>query len=210
MNNQKNLKEIMSNNLKQLLKKKGKTQTDLAKELNLPEMTVSNWINAKTYPRIDKIQLLADYFNVYRSDLTEEKLSNLYEASPQTIKVPILGTIACGEPLFVEENYSGYRYESPESLPSGDTYFLEAKGDSMEPSIPDGAFVLIRKQEEVENGEIAAVLVNGDTEATLKRIKKQGDLIILMPDNHTYEPIVVSKEYPARIIGKAIRYTRDL
>lgn len=65
------LKEIMANNIQRLLRQKGKTQTDLASDLDIPETTVSNWINAKTYPRIDKIQMLADYFNVLRPDLTE-------------------------------------------------------------------------------------------------------------------------------------------
>ena len=61
----------------------------------------------------------------------------------------------------------------------------------------------------MENGEIAAVLVNGDTEATLKRVKKQGNVVILMPDNPSYEPIIITSNVPARIIGKAIRFTRD-
>ncbi|GIN38493.1 LexA family protein [Heyndrickxia oleronia] len=200
----------MSKNLKAQLKKVGKSQTDLAKELNLPEMTVSNWVKAKTYPRIDKIQLMADYFGIKRSDLTEDKPENLYDFNSLTVKVPILGTIACGEPILVAENFEGYRYESADTLPQGETYYLKAKGDSMEPTIPNGSSVLIRMQNDVENGEIAAILLNGDTEATLKRVKKQGDVVILMPDNPVYEPIIVSEKNPARIIGKAIRYTVDL
>ena len=70
----------------------------------------------------------------------------------------------------------------------------------MTPTIPDGALVLIREQPEVESGAIAAVLVNGETEATLKRIKRQGNMMILMPDNPEYEPIVVDKYNPARIL----------
>lgn len=66
-------KEILSHNLKKLLNSKGKTQTDMAKELNLKESTVSSWINATKYPRRDKIELLADYFNVMPSDITEDK-----------------------------------------------------------------------------------------------------------------------------------------
>jgi len=210
LNDSQKLKNVMSQNLKKHLKRTGKTQTDLAKDLNFPEMTVSNWINAKTSPRIDKIQLMANYFGISRSDLTEEKPENIYTTNPQLVSIPILGTIACGEPIYVSENFSGYRYESAELTPSGNTYYLEAKGNSMEPTIPNGALVLIREQSDVENGEIAAVLLNGDTEATLKRIKKQDGFIILMPDNPTYEPIIVSELNPARIIGKAIRFTVDL
>lgn len=66
------LKKIMAANIQRFLRQKGKSQTDLATDLDIPEMTVSNWINAKTYPRVDKIQLMADYFNVRRSDLTEQ------------------------------------------------------------------------------------------------------------------------------------------
>jgi repressor LexA len=205
-----NPKQIMANNIKKYLNKHRKTQTDLAKDLNIPETTVSNWVKANTYPRVDKIQLMADYFGVNRADLTEDKPDNATYVSDKFVKVPILGEIACGEPLYVAENFVGYKTESADTLPNGDIFYLEAKGKSMEPTIPDGSSVLVRAQSDVENGEIAAVLVNGDTEATLKRIKKQDGLIILMPDNSTFEPIVASKKYPVRIIGKAIRFTVDL
>lgn len=80
----------------------------------------------------------------------------------------------------------------------------------MEPTIPDGSHVLIREQSEVEYGEIAAVLVNGDTEVTLKKYTRQGDTVLLMPINSAHEPIIITEDNPARIIGKAIRYTQDL
>lgn len=66
-------KEILSKNLKNLLERKGKTQTDMAKDLDLKESTVSSWINAVKYPRRDKIELLSDYFGVMPSDITEDK-----------------------------------------------------------------------------------------------------------------------------------------
>ncbi|MEV2909243.1 XRE family transcriptional regulator [Paenibacillus larvae] len=204
------MKKTFSENLKRLLDKKGLTQTDMARYLNIPETTVSNWIKASTYPRPDKIQLMADYFNVRRSDLTEEQPTNIYTLAPETVKIPILGAIACGDPILAEENLLGYRFESPDNLPSGTLYYLEAKGDSMEPTIPNGSLVMIRKQSDVEYGEIAAVQLNGDTEATLKRVKKQGDVVLLMPDNPAHEPYIITKDNPARIIGKAVRFVQDL
>lgn len=66
-------KEILSKNLKKLLSRKGKSQTDMAKELKLNESTVSSWINSAKYPRRDKIELMADYFGVMPSDITEDK-----------------------------------------------------------------------------------------------------------------------------------------
>ena len=80
----------------------------------------------------------------------------------------------------------------------------------MSPTIPDNSFVLIREQPSVEYGEIAAVLVNGDTEATLKRVKKQGDIIMLIADNTDYPPYIITESNPARIIGKAIQVSVDL
>ncbi|QPQ29422.1 LexA family protein [Lysinibacillus sp. JNUCC 51] len=200
------LKIVFSINLKQQLDKRGLNQTDMARDLNLPETTVSNWMKASTYPRPDKIQLMADYFNIRRSELTEEQPTNLIEIQPNLAKIPILGTIACGEPILAEQNVEGYMYEFSELLPAGNIFALVAKGDSMEPTIPNGSKVLIREQSEVEYGEIAAVLVNGDTEATLKRVKKQGDTILLMPDNPKHEPYIVDQNNPAKIIGKAISF----
>ncbi|MFB7158018.1 LexA family protein [Lysinibacillus sp. NPDC056232] len=200
------LKIVFSINLKQQLDKRGLNQTDMARDLNLPETTVSNWMKASTYPRPDKIQLMANYFNIRRSDLTEEQPTNLIEIQPNFMKIPILGTIACGEPILAEQNVEGYMYEFSELLPAGNIFALVAKGDSMEPTIPNGSKVLIREQSEIEYGEIAAVLVNGDTEATLKRVKKQGDTILLMPDNPKHEPYIVDQNNPAKIIGKAISF----
>lgn len=203
------LKIIFSNNLKKYLNRNGISQTDLANELNIPETTFSNWMQAKTYPRPDKIQMLADYFKITRSDLTEEEQNYDGECSI-SVQIPVLGAIACGSPILAEQNYEEYRCEAAEHLPSGKLLYLKAKGNSMEPTIPNGAYVMIREQPNVESGEIAAVLVNGDTEATLKRIKKQGNIIMLMPDNPTHNPMIIDENNPAKIIGKAIRFTQDL
>lgn len=116
------------------------------------------------------------------------------------VRIPILGTVAAGIPLYAEQNVFGYE-DVPRSLvKSGEYFFLIVQGDSMTGSrIFPGDKVLIRRQSIVENGEIALVLVNGD-EATLKRVKYLNDKAILLPDNPSYEPMV----YPisdVQIIG---------
>ncbi|MEG0449310.1 MAG: XRE family transcriptional regulator [Lysinibacillus sp.] len=203
-------KIVFSKNLEALLTKTGKTVSDLSSDLGISYSTVSDWKNGKKMPRGGSLQSLADYFNINLSSLLEEKPTNVIELSPATVKVPVMGKIACGDPIYAEENFNGYRYESPDTLPSGKLVYLEAKGDSMEPTIPNGSFVLIREQPEVEYGQIAAVLVNGDTEITLKRVKRQGDMVMLMPDNPNHEPYIITADNPARIVGKAIRFTQDL
>ena len=142
---------------------------------------------------------------------------NLYEQSKiirvtpdNMVAIPIIGTIACGDPKKKKENIIGYRNHLKDTLPKGETFFLTAKGDSMEPKIPNGSDVLIRLQDDVEDGEIAAVLVNGDAEATLKRVKKQGDIIMLIAENSAYPPYIITRENPARILGKAVGVSFDL
>lgn len=204
-------KDILANNLQKLAHQKGKTQADMVRELGIAEATLRSWFNAEKYPRIDKIQMLADYFNVSRSRLTEEwQIANNLERVIRTRAIPVLGAIACGEPILAEENIAEYREEFEDRLPSGDLFFLQASGDSMEPTIPNRSYVLIRQQPRVEDGEIAAVLVNGDEEATLKRVKHQGNIVMLIADNTKYPPIIVNEDNPARIIGKAVKISIDL
>lgn len=204
-----NPKEILSNNLNDLINKKRKTQADVVRDLEIPEATIRSWFNGEKYPRIDKIQILADYFNVPRSRITEEQTGVMQRVS-NLVKVPILGTITCGEPILVEENIEDYREEIADLLPTGNIFYLKTRGDSMTPTIPENSFVMIREQADVEDGEIAAVLVNGDEEATLKRVKRQGDIIMLVADNPSYPPYVITKDNPARILGKAIKFSADL
>lgn len=208
MKNAKTMKEILVENLELHLAKKSLNQTDMARDLGFPETTVSNWMKGETYPRPDRLQMMADYFNVRRSDLTEQRPTNVIEVSQRTVRIPVLGVIACGDPILAEANYEDYRTELEDRLPSGKLFYLEAKGDSMHPEITDGSMVLLREQHDVENGEIAAVMVNGNTEATLKRIKKQDGMVILMPVNPLHEPIFVTDTNPAQIIGKVMRSER--
>lgn len=201
-------RNILASNLKDLADKKRVTQADIIRDLGLSESTVRSWFNGEKYPRIQKLQLLAEYFNVPRSRLTEKRAENLSIATLK--RIPVLGEIACGDPITADENIIDYRDEIAEQLPTGDLFYLKAKGESMSPTITNGSYVLIKVQPNVENGEIAAVLVNGDTEATLKRVKHQGDIVMLVADNPDYMPYVITKDNPARIIGKAIKMSVDL
>lgn len=206
-------KQIMARNIKRFMAINNVDRMKLSKDLKIKYTTLSDWINEKTYPRIDKIELMANYFKVSKADLIEESAipSNIIPATPENmVAIPIIGTIACGDPILADENIIGYRYHLKDTLPKGETFYLKAKGDSMEPKIPNGADVLIRHQDTVEDGEIAAVLVNGDTEVTLKRVRYQGDSVMLVAENSNYPPYIINKENPARIVGKAVEVVFDL
>lgn len=206
------MREIISENLKRVLNEYGITQNKLSKIAGVSESTVGKWILKKSAPRMGAIQKIADHFDLPKSYILEENhgIENIEKIPAETIKVPVLGKIACGDPILAEENFEGFRFLSTSQVPEGGAFILITDGDSMEPTIPAGSEVLIKSQSDVENGEIAAVLVNGDTEATLKRVKKQGRSILLMPDNNEYDPIIVDEAYPARIIGKAVQFTHSL
>ena len=200
-------RQIVSNNLNELAKRKGVIPADLVRDLGIAEATIRSWFNGTKYPRIQSVQQLADYFGVPRSRITEEWVPNKIRSNGRVVRVPVLGTIACGSPILSEENVDYYEDELEDLLPSGNVFYLKTKGDSMFPTIPEKSLVLIREQPSVENGEIAAVLVNGDTEATLKRVHYSGDTVLLQADNPLYPPYIVSEDNPARIIGKVIKYS---
>lgn len=208
------MNSFFAQNLRYLRERQKIEQLELAKLLGRKSASsISEWEKGTYTPKSGVISDIARIFNVKIDELMSSDLSkpsNLISVAPQTVRVPILGVIACGDPILAEENIKGYRYESPEDLPSGTHFYLEAQGNSMEPTIPNGSSVLIREQPEVEYGEIAAVLLNSDSEATLKRVKRQGDMVMLMPDNPSHAPYIITADNPARIIGKAIRYVQDL
>lgn len=142
--------------------------------------------------------------------LNDDDIEKIKKLEPHNyqIRVPILGKIACGEPIFAEENIVGYRDLTFDHEPDGTLFLLKCQGHSMEPLIPDGSLVTIRRQLMVENGELAAVLI-GD-EATIKRVKFNKGNIILIPENKDYEPIILDEKNPGTIIGKVIHVDYDI
>lgn len=204
-------KKVISARITSLLDRSNTTQRELSKATKIPGSTLTGYVKGYTLPSAGNVQKIADYFNVLKSEIDPRfKPVNVHLPPTKTKKVPILGTIACGDPITADENIEGYRETIADLLPSGTVFYLKAKGQSMEPTIPNGSYVLIREQPTVEDGEIAAVLVNGDTEATLKRVRRQHNVSMLLPDNSDFEPIILSEDYPGRIIGKAIKFTTDL
>ena len=206
-------KHIFSNNLCRLLERNGITQIELAKKMNVAASTVSSWCNGDKMPRMDKVEWMANFFGVSRTSLIDD-ISNRpvaipagFSPMPETVLVPRIGRIACGDPITAEENVEDY----DEVLKSWHADFtLICCGDSMLPKIEDGDVVAIRSQPTVENGEIAAVRI-GD-EATLKRVFLHPDYIELRPLNPEYDSIIHRREEMAdiKIEGRAVGLCRNL
>lgn len=149
-----------------------------------------------------------DFGLCVRETVAEYNTKNLVPVTGKIIRIPLLGSIPAGIPVECEENIIDY-IDTPESqVMNGEYFYLKVKGDSMIGSgIMDGYTVLVKKQSDVENGEIAVVRVNSH-EATLKRVKKINGQVILYPDNIKYDPIVITSD-EAEIIGKVIKVEFD-
>lgn len=190
----------MGERIKQLRIRHNMTQEELGKAVGIQKSAVQKWEKGYTE-------------NLKRSVI--ETLSKIFEVSPSyvmaledkstsvtTRKIPLLGTIAAGEPIYAEE-YCTVFIEVDASFDVD--YCLCVRGDSMvDARIYDGDKVFIRKQPTVENGEIAAVII--DEDATLKRFYKTDTGVILKADNPAYEPSFYSaKDFKlVRVLGKAI------
>lgn len=200
-----------STRLKETRERRGLTLLELANKIDRTEATVQRYEsgNIKNLKN-DTIESLAQALNVSPAYLMGWETPKNVHPVTELAKIPVLGKIACGEPIDAIENIAEYRSVPRDRLPNGELFFLEAQGDSMEPKIPNGSYVLCRKQEDVESGEIAAVLINGDEETTLKRVIKQGKTVLLQALNESYAPYIITEENPAKIVGKAVRVEMEL
>lgn len=192
--------------LSELRKEKGLSQKDFGKIIGAAQNTVSQWENGSREPDNETINRIANFFNVSIDYL----LGN--ESTPTTtidkgIKIPVLGEVAAGFPMFADENIIDYE-EIPAEMAKNDDYFaLKIHGDSMEPRICNNDVVIVRKQSDVESGDIAIVLINGDS-GTCKKILKYENGITLLSFNIAYEPRFFTNEeintLPVTIIGKVV------
>lgn len=211
------LSKYIGKRIKEFRKAHNLTTEELAEKIGTTRATVTRYENGVRKANQDVLFQLADIFNISVDDFFPPRNSMpsniIYPLSSglQQVSIPIIGTIACGDPITAEENIEGYTKETFEKpVPSGTLFALRCKGHSMEPIIPDGALVTLRAQPDVEDDEIAAVLVDGDNEATLKRVKHQNDMVMLIPENKEYTPIILNNANPGRIVGKVIHVSWDI
>lgn len=184
------------------------TLEEVAKKIGVATQTIHKYeCEVVTNIPLDKIEKIANALNVTPAYLMGWEHSEQAEDDIKTIKLkkfPMLGEIACGNPIMCEQNYETF-IEASENLQAD--FCLTAKGDSMiNARIKNGDIVFIRQQPIVENGEIAAVII--DDTATLKRVYIQNNYMTLMAENPEYAPIVIqlSEDINVRILGKAVAF----
>lgn len=204
------INKIIAKNISLLMDKHGKEQNALAEYMNVSQATVSNWCRGVKLPRMDKIDRICEFFNVTRSQLMEDAPTH---QSSKGVSIPILNTVVAGMPVDAYEDILGYEEITRELASTGEFFALRVKGDSMTPTLLEGDILIVRQQPDVESGDIAIVLINGDM-ATVKKVQKQDAGIMLVAYNQTvYEPHFYTNEeiknLPVRIAGKVVEMKRS-
>lgn len=203
-------KKIMAKNIQYYMDLYKKTRNDICQDLGIKYTTFTDWIKANTYPRIDKIELMANYFNIEKSDLIEEHNKESVQSDrplpsniilPSAHKLPIMGTICAGDGVVCEDDYQGTFIVDIDVKAD---YCLKVHGDSMiGANIYDGDIVFISKSYDFVQDQIYAIERLDYNEASLKRVTQDGDTLILNPCNPEYHAMVTDYE-EVRIIGRCV------
>ncbi len=215
-------KELFSKRLSKLMEEKNETTYTMANTLSLSAPTISRYMTGQMAAKITTIEAMAKYFNVNpvwlmgynvsrnldKQDNNADIITNIFPIEIK--KFPLLGEIACGQPIFVNEDRESYILAG--SNINAD-FCLKARGDSMvNARILDGDIVFIRQQPVVNDGEIAAIVI--DDTATLKRVyyDKEHNTIQLIAENPAYRPLVYQNDSldEIKILGKAVAFQSDV
>lgn len=210
MTNSSEMSENFRKNLKFYLGIRNHTQAELAHALGVSQQGVTNWIRGLNTPTMKKIEEICAFLVISPSDLLGSHTFKEVKAR----KIPILGRVVAGIPISAVSDIEGYE-EIPSSMAeTGDYFALRVTGDSMVPEINDGDIVIVKMQDDVDSGDIAIVMVNGD-EATVKKVIKSNEGITLVGFNvSVYPPHFYSNEsiekLPIKIAGKVKQIRRNL
>lgn len=201
--------------LKKCRKDMSLSQKEFGQKIGVAESTVSLYESNKRFPDADTLKKISALFEVSLDYLLGNAPAKTVQQknSGRGVRIPVLGRVVAGIPIEAVEEILDYEEITPELAATGEFFALQVKGDSMLPKLEEGDVVIVKKQADVETGDIAIVLVNGD-EATIKQVKKVNGGIMLYGFNpDVYEPHFYSnqqiEELPVRILGKVIESRRS-
>ena len=192
-----------------LIRKKGLTELQFCKATGIPQSTWYSWKQRDSIPTNRYMPNITNFLNVSAEHIISGEVENIQklELDDEPIQIRVLGKVAAGVPIEAVEDVIGEETISKKMAETGDYFGLRISGDSMEPTIHHGSIVIVRQQDDVENGDIAIVIVNGE-DATCKKIEKFENGIMLVPMNKAYEEKFYANEeiekLPVRIIGKVV------
>ena len=187
--------------IKDLRNKKGLTQAQLARLCGVHQTAVSQWEKGRTDPDRESMKILSEVFGV-----PVDTIMGLSSGDNKVI-IPVLGYVRAGVPIEAVEEILDYEEISPQLAATGDFFALQIRGNSMEPRICENDVVIVRKQSDVDSGDVAVVLVNS-MDATVKKVVKKGTSLSLVPFNTNYDVMIYTAEevsrLPVSIIGKVV------
>lgn len=200
-------KLTFTRNLKRYMEMKGVKTGDVARALDIPYNTMLDWVNGNRYPRLDGLDMLADYFDVLKSDLIDEKteINDYCEKLYYYKLVPMLGIVPGGPPMLAAESYDEYIPVTDKTL----DFALTVNGDSMvNARIFDGDTVFIDADAEIKNGDIVVALIDG-TDATIKRFHQYDRLVVLRPENPAYDENTYKAD-EIKLLGKVKKVVYEI
>lgn len=206
--------------LRELRIRKNMTQGGLSKATGLTQSAIAMYETGKREPKIEVMELLADYFNVDMNYITgKTDKTTMLSASAidaiDVIKIPLLGRVVAGDPQEAIQEADEFIYIPSMNHRRSDDYFaLRVNGESMEPNLMDRDIAIVHIQPDVDSGQIAVVLIDNQ-DSTVKRVFITPDGITLVADN----PAVFSPRFftnddcltlPVRILGRVISIQREM
>lgn len=188
------------NRIKEVIEEKGIKQTWLAEKLGKSYNMINSYVQNRRQPRLDDLYKIAEILDVEARELLilqDDQPDDDNNNGGDVTKVPIVGKVSCGMPIYAEENINDYISISKEiAKPQNDYFILYAEGDSMnQAGINNGDMVLIKQQPSAEDGDLVVALI--DDEATIKEFNKRANMIILKPksDNENHKPIILTNNF---------------
>jgi repressor LexA len=197
----------IAENIKKLREKHDLTQAELGQIAGVTDKAVWTWEQGGKNPRMGALEKIADHFGITTSSIIEG------ESKSNAVRINVYGTIPAGVPIEAIEDIVDWEEIPREMTAGGKEYFaLRVKGDSMLPRYLDGDTIIILKQSDCESGQDAVVYVNGH-DATLKKVVKKPQGILLQPLNHNYEPVLYyydDPSHPVTICGAVVEIRRKI
>lgn len=207
---------MLSLQLKDIRKSKNISQVEMAKAINVTQGTIANWETGKRTPDLEMLKRIANYFDISLDELTGNKResSNIRDVIPQDNihMVPVYATVSAGFGAYADDSVIDYIpmiIENPYDAP--DIIGIRVKGDSMYPKIEDGDTIIVRRQESVDSGSVAVLLLDGE-EGLVKKVEYGRDWIEL----HSFNPEYKTRRFEGedvlrlRVVGKVLKVVKSI
>lgn len=196
--------------IKRLCDDRGIAITEAEMQMGIARAYCYNVQKRGAKPSAERVAQIADYFGVSKEYIMGIDIPTTQQPSTGVL-IPLVGRVSAGLPITAVENIIGQEEITKKLAATGDYFALRIKGDSMSPDIHDGDIVVVRQQEDADNGDIVIAIING-SDGVCKELRRTHDAVMLISHNSAYPPMVFTHAEidttPVRIIGKVVELRR--